>query len=83
MPSAPLPTLRFYEFYLIKSIKMGNRFKDFGSLSFSLQKLLENSNILGLMIILNHPQQNCGLLKGRDSAVLISLSPESGRRLGT
>lgn len=30
MLSGPLPTLQFCEFYLIKSIKVGNGFKDFG-----------------------------------------------------
>lgn len=34
MVSGLLPALQFYEFYLIKSIKMGNRFKDLGKLSF-------------------------------------------------
>lgn len=28
--SGLLPTIQLYEFYLIKSIKVGNRFKDFG-----------------------------------------------------
>lgn len=34
MVSGLLPALQFFEFYLIKSIKMGNRFKDLGKLSF-------------------------------------------------
>lgn len=77
MVSGLLPALQFYEFYLIKSIKMGNRFKDLGKLSFSLLQYLEESNILELVDFFSiTSQQDRELFKDREAAVL-NLCPHS------
>lgn len=73
MVSGLLPALQFFEFYLIKSIKMGNRFKDLGKLSFFpivAFGRIQYSWIGGFFFSITS-QQDREPFKDREAAVLI------------